>query len=162
MPKDRLVLGSWREPVSRWFSIYNHMILWGWRREDLAHIESVFGSCWCDRWFPPPEHIRDPVGFCRQWLLQAQPELEAWGGDLHFVSQSGCYRQLLGQGWQEDPRLQLFPIQRWHDVIQLTTGRDVAVENIGKYRYPVHYFNTVVPLAVRTFARDIEVYRNLS
>jgi hypothetical protein len=158
------ILGSFRDPVSRWLSAYNMFVLWGYKRTDPRRdiLIERFGTAWFEHWFPPPESIVDPVGFTRLWLTEAQPQLEAQGAELHLCSQRACYRRLLGDCWEEDPRLQLFPTRLWLTAIYRTTGVMLnRAENTGVYLHPVHYYNTVKPLIRCTFAEDQRIWQSV-
>lgn len=164
LPRDKPIYGSVRDPVDRWLSAYNMMVLWGYKRDnqDQDDMREDLGAAWFDRWFPDPDSITDPVGFCRAWLLEAQPVVEQYAGDLHLTSQTRVYQRLLGDQWQSDPRLHLFPMQQWIGIMWKQTGTVVnSISNQGQYRVPRHYFNTVLPLIRQTFARDVELWNSV-
>lgn len=164
IPETCCILGCVRDPVTRWLSAFNHLVLWGDKREDPSAylVQEHFGDAFFQQWFPPPENITDPVGFCRAWLLEAQPEFERWGCELHLASQTQCYNHLLGEHWAEDPRLQLFDHGQWIPVIWKTTGVMVnLVSNIGVYRHPRHFFNSVHSLIQQTFAEDQRLWQRV-
>jgi hypothetical protein len=158
------IQGSFRDPVLRWLSAYNMFVLWGFKRTDPSRTAVIdrFGQTWFDHWFPEPETIVDPVGFCRLWLQEAQPEMEAWGGELHMASQSRCYAALLGADWQNHPQLVLFRTQLWFTVIYRTTGVMLnRAENTGVYLHPKHYYNTLTPLIRAAFAEDQRIWNSV-
>lgn len=148
-----------REPYDRFLSLYNMTVLNSYYRENgWGRLAGGFSESWLNRWFPDPQTISDPVAFAQEWLLEAAAPLDAWGGDLHVMSQSRCYRNLLGPDWQRRPGSELIPMHRWAEVIHTDLGVRYRVNNRAVYTVPRSRFVSLRELVYRTWPEDLELY----
>jgi len=163
IPRNQKIIGGFRDPVSRWISAYNQLIV---QRGKAVMKEKPlldhFGSAWFDHWFP--DTITDPIGHARRFLLEAQPEIESLGLELHFCSQSLCYRRLLGAGWRSHDQLQLIDYSEWLPTINRIAQVNILEPgNVGVYQsVPKHYYNTLYPLLEQVFEEDLEHWHSIN
>jgi len=159
--KDQTIKGCVREPYDRFVSVYNMTVLSGyyWMLTFDNRLQEGFSRAWLNRWFPNPKQIRDPVDFARQWLTEAAPALEQWGGDLHVASQSRGYRNLLGEPWHNRETLTLITMRRWADVIQEDLAVDYPILNRGFYHVPAEEYAGLRKLVYEVWQDDTVMYR---
>jgi hypothetical protein len=163
-PLDRPFVGSWRNPIDRWISAYNMIVIGGSKRFMKSNdMVEKYGQKWFDTWMPDPDTIRDPIGHARRFLATAQKDIEAQGWELHFCSQSHCYRRSFGDDFLDNPNLRIIDYTTWLDEIYRATGERVKrIGNVGVYdRVPLHYYNTLKPALARHFEEDLEVWRQV-
>ena len=160
-PLNKFTLVSWRNPIDRWISAYNMIVIYGSKRtmKENDMIERM-GQGWFDRWMPDPETIDDPVGHARRFLATAQLDIESAGWELHFCSQAHCLRRHYGEDWHNNPNIQLIPHNNWLPEIKRHTGHRITdIGNVGAYnRVPKHYYNTLRPALAKHFAEDLRIW----
>lgn len=153
------ITGCVREPFDRFLSVFNMTVLNGFYRNNRSRLAQGFDPAWMERWFPDPSTIDDPVAFAAEWLIHAVPAMDHWGGDLHVMSQSRCYRNLLGPNWQAWPVLELIPMPRWANMIRADLGVDYTVHNRAVYRVPRTEFESLRKQVYQTWPEDVKLYR---
>lgn len=159
--RNQPIKGCVREPYDRFISVYNMTVLSGYYSllAQDNRLQQGFDRAWLNRWFPNPKKIRDPVGFAREWLTEAAPALEQWGGDLHVTSQSRGYRNLLGEPWHSREGLTLIPMRRWAAVIQKDLGCAYPILNRGVYHVPAEEYAGLRKLVYEVWQDDTVMYR---
>ena len=164
-PVNRRIIGSWRNPVERWISAYNMLVVWGGKRMMKENFMlAQHGQAWFDTWMPNPatHPLRDPVGHARRFLKRAQPAIEQIGDELHFCSQSYCYARLFGNDWRDNANIELIPVDQWLSVIKRETGVDIREHgNPGTYVVPKHYYNTLYPALEEHFEEDLRIWNSI-
>lgn len=163
IPRNKTIIGGFRNPVDRWISAYNQLVIQSGKSVMQENVlRDTLGTEWFLRWFP--DAIPDPIGHARRFLLEAQPEIEDLGVELHFCSQSLCYRRLLGESWWQHEPLRLIDYREWLPVINRVANADIAEPgNVGVYQgVPKHYYNTLYPLLEQVFAEDLEHWHNIN
>lgn len=158
---DIHIKGCVREPFARFLSQFNMTVLNGfYRKNNWGRLAEGFDRAWLERWFPDPKTIDDPVEFASQWLKHAVPQLDYWGGDLHVMSQSRCYRNFLGPDWQHRPLLELIPMPRWANMIRADLGVGYTVHNRAVYSVPKSQFLSLREQVYQAWPADVQLYRD--
>lgn len=158
---DIRAIGCVREPFDRFLSVYNMTVLNGFFRHNRwGRLKPGFDSDWLHRWFPDPKTIDDPVGFAEQWLIHAAPALDHWGGDLHVMSQSRCFRNFLGPNWQNRTNLQLVTQRNWARLIRDNLGVDYTVHNRAVYTVDKTRFASLRSKVYEIWSDDVQLYRD--
>jgi hypothetical protein len=142
-----------RDPVSRWVSGFNHLVLHGGQHHmnTADFYRAYFGQEWYNRAFPPQRVWQeDPVSFARSWILGPGADLCAFGGDLHYAPVS------LGiqQRFPEWPDIRYIPYQQWFDVLSRCTPRRLIISNRGHYAVDPGIFEPLRPLILEQFSED--------
>lgn len=160
-PLGLQLTGSVRDPFVRWYSVYNQMVLnCGLAVTGKATMINQFGAQWTNRWFPDQllqQHRT--VDFAAAWLKCAAPELEAWGGDLHFASLHTAYTQLLGDDYCSYPWLDLIDVADWNTVLEPIAGHSLPIYNQGVYSQPIRVFKSLRSTVYQLYWQDVDLYR---
>lgn len=109
---------SIRDPVTRFLSAYNHLVLANPHIPLHQHIRLHFGSAWSSEFWPdrvtdPDQHIE------RIFRLGLVHDLVSWRQDLHWATQASFIRDITAL---DDPRLVLFDYRSWPRVISRNLG----------------------------------------
>lgn len=155
VPSDLKLIIGLRDPLERFVSQYNMLVLSGWVLNHPNPIKTTFDPDWVEEWFDPELALKDPVGSARRWLQSAFPVLESWGGDHHAISQHRSIRSLLGRA--RIGTVEYINHRTWEDWFRLHLDREYVHHNRSYYVVPKHYFSSLKDIIQLTHLQDYQL-----